>query len=251
MRWLLCRVVFRHGDSHHTSGRALISVRPSAWKADALSKPVWLDSHHRQSAPPPRCERGAFHLTLLRERVLQVSVLAVEGYGARDSKGRCGDSTRTRLYLPSRGMARREPGKRACVGRHVSSPFRSHRHAKRSAAGAVFSGHGGPWAFVCIQAVGDARSGWAIGAGAMAMVSYLIAPAAVPPRFGLDHEFSIDSPEFVGTVAGASGSPFLDGKRRTVRSHFPRRADAKQRRRPRINAELSLASPPAHAGDER
>jgi cardiolipin synthase A/B len=45
----------------------------------------------------------------------------------------------------------------------------------------------------------------------MAMVSYLIAPAAVPPRFGLDHEFSIDSPEFVGTVAGASGSPFLDG----------------------------------------
>ena len=68
-----------------------------------------------------------------------------------------------------------------------------------------------PWAFVCIWAIGDARWGWAFGAGAMAMVSYLIAPAAVPPRFGLDHEFSIDSPEFVGTVAGASGSPFLDG----------------------------------------
>ena len=47
----------------------------------------------------------------------------------------------------------------------------------------------------------------------MALVSYLIAPAAEPPRFGLDHEFSIDSPEFVGTVAGASGSPFLDGNR--------------------------------------
>jgi cardiolipin synthase len=45
----------------------------------------------------------------------------------------------------------------------------------------------------------------------MAILSYLLAPAAVPPRFGLDHEFSIDSPEFVGTVAGASGSPFLDG----------------------------------------
>ena len=45
----------------------------------------------------------------------------------------------------------------------------------------------------------------------MAVVSHLIAPRAAPPRFGLDHEFSIDSPEFVGTVAGASGSPFLEG----------------------------------------
>jgi cardiolipin synthase A/B len=45
----------------------------------------------------------------------------------------------------------------------------------------------------------------------MALVTYLIAPPAAPPRFGLDHEFSIDSPEFVGTVAGASGSPFLEG----------------------------------------
>ena len=45
----------------------------------------------------------------------------------------------------------------------------------------------------------------------MALVSYLIAPPAAPPRYGLDHEFPIDSPEFVGTVAGASGSPFLAG----------------------------------------
>jgi cardiolipin synthase len=45
----------------------------------------------------------------------------------------------------------------------------------------------------------------------MAMVSYLIAPAAAPPRYGLDHEFPIDSPEFVATVAGASGSPFFAG----------------------------------------
>ena len=70
-----------------------------------------------------------------------------------------------------------------------------------------------PWAIVSIWAIGDARWGWAIGAGVMALVSYLIAPAAAPPRFGLDHEFSIESPEFVGTVAGASGSPFLGGNR--------------------------------------
>ena len=68
-----------------------------------------------------------------------------------------------------------------------------------------------PWAIVSILAVGNARWGWAIGSGAMALVSYLIAPAAPPPRYGLDHAFSIDSPEFVGSVAGASGSPFVGG----------------------------------------
>ena len=45
----------------------------------------------------------------------------------------------------------------------------------------------------------------------MAVLSYLTAPAAMPPRYGLDHQFSIASPEFVRTVAGASGSPFLKG----------------------------------------
>lgn len=68
-----------------------------------------------------------------------------------------------------------------------------------------------PWAIVAIWAIGDVRWGWAIGAGAMALVSYLIAPSAAPPRFGLDHEFSVDSPEFLGTAAGASGSPFFAG----------------------------------------
>src|SRR5687768_6591286 len=50
-----------------------------------------------------------------------------------------------------------------------------------------------PWAIVSIWAIGDARWGWAIGAGAMALISYLIAPPAAPPRFGLDHAFAIDS----------------------------------------------------------
>ena len=50
-----------------------------------------------------------------------------------------------------------------------------------------------PWALVSMWAIGDTRWGWAVGAGAMAIVSYLIAPAAAPPRFGLDHEFSIES----------------------------------------------------------
>ena len=68
-----------------------------------------------------------------------------------------------------------------------------------------------PWASASIWAIGSEHWGWAIGTGVMALVSYLIAPAAAPPRFGLDHEFSIDSPEFLGTMAGATGNPFLPG----------------------------------------
>lgn len=68
-----------------------------------------------------------------------------------------------------------------------------------------------PWAVISIWGVADGRWGWAIGAGAMAMVSYLIAPVALPPRYGLDHEFSIDSNEFLDTIAGASGVPFVEG----------------------------------------
>jgi cardiolipin synthase len=73
-----------------------------------------------------------------------------------------------------------------------------------------------PWALVSIWAIGDARWGWAIGGGAMALVSYLIAPPAAPPRYGLDHQFPVDSPEFKATVAGASGSPFVGGNALTL-----------------------------------
>ena len=41
----------------------------------------------------------------------------------------------------------------------------------------------------------------------MAAISYLIAPVESPPRYGLDHEFGVDSPEFLATIAGATGVP--------------------------------------------
>lgn len=45
----------------------------------------------------------------------------------------------------------------------------------------------------------------------MALFSYLSAPVETPPRFGLDHDMSIDSEEFLTTIAGATGSPFVPG----------------------------------------
>ena len=89
---------------------------------------------------------------------------------------------------------------------------------------------GWPWSLVSVWAIGDNRWGWAIATGAMALVSYLIRMPAEPPRFGLDHEFAIDSPEFLDTVAGASGSPFLAGNTLDLLNNgdafYPRMLDA-------------------------
>jgi cardiolipin synthase A/B len=50
-----------------------------------------------------------------------------------------------------------------------------------------------------------------VGLGAMAVVSYLIAPVETSPQFGLDHDLSIESDEFLTTIAGATGAPFIAG----------------------------------------
>ncbi len=63
------------------------------------------------------------------------------------------------------------------------------------------------WAF------SDHRFGLGVGLGTMAVVSYLIAPVETPPQFGLDHELSVDSDEFLTTIAGSTGAPFVAGNR--------------------------------------
>ena len=87
-----------------------------------------------------------------------------------------------------------------------------------------------PWSLVSVWAIGDNRWGWAIGTAAIAVVSYLIRPPAEPPRFGLDHELSIESPQFLDTIAGASGSPFLPGNTLELLNNgdafYPRMLDA-------------------------
>ena len=70
-----------------------------------------------------------------------------------------------------------------------------------------------PWLLASLYAVEQTKWGWAIGMAAMATFSYLIAPVESPPRYGLDHEFGVDSPEFLSTIAGALGVPFTHGNR--------------------------------------
>jgi len=70
-----------------------------------------------------------------------------------------------------------------------------------------------PWAVAFLVAMVLDRWYWAVGLGLMAAFSYLIAPKEAPPRYGLDHAFSVADEEFLPTMAGATGAPFTKGSR--------------------------------------
>ena len=52
---------------------------------------------------------------------------------------------------------------------------------------------------------------WAIATGLMGAFAFLAWPSEVPPRVGLEHEFSVDDDEFLTTMAGSTGIPFFEG----------------------------------------
>jgi cardiolipin synthase A/B len=70
-----------------------------------------------------------------------------------------------------------------------------------------------PWATICLWGLVTDRWYWGIGAGCVALVSYLIAPDEFSPVYGLDHEFGVESDEFLRTVSGATGMVFIAGNK--------------------------------------
>ncbi len=67
------------------------------------------------------------------------------------------------------------------------------------------------WAAFTLALTAVGHWGWAIATGLLAFVSHLIRPQVDPPQLGLDHEFDTQSPEFLTTMAGATGVPFIPG----------------------------------------
>ena len=68
-----------------------------------------------------------------------------------------------------------------------------------------------PWAALCIYFI-EQRNWWAaFGVGAWAGVCSLSTPVEFPPQYGLDHGLTVADPEFLNTMAGAAGVPFLSG----------------------------------------
>ena len=70
-----------------------------------------------------------------------------------------------------------------------------------------------PWAIISIVNVAQQKWGWAAGMAALSLFGYLTWPTEFPPRYGLDHEFSVDDEEFLPTMVGATGVPLLPGNR--------------------------------------
>ena len=69
------------------------------------------------------------------------------------------------------------------------------------------------WALISVWSAVFDEWGSAVGMGLLALVTYLIEPTEFPPSYGLDHEFSAESDEFLETVSGATGVWFVDGNR--------------------------------------
>jgi cardiolipin synthase len=69
------------------------------------------------------------------------------------------------------------------------------------------------WALVAIALLFSNQRVWGFSAMMMAIISYLIWPTEVPPRYGLDHLFCVDDEEFLTTIEGTTGVPFLPDNR--------------------------------------
>jgi cardiolipin synthase len=67
------------------------------------------------------------------------------------------------------------------------------------------------WALICVAGVYVDRPYTALTAGIVAAFTYLVTPQEQSPRYGLDTRFSVESPAFVSSFAGATGVPLVDG----------------------------------------
>ena len=68
-----------------------------------------------------------------------------------------------------------------------------------------------PWAILALYYV-DQRNWWAaFGIALWSAVCSLSTPAAFPPQYGLDHHLTVGDPEFINTMSGAAGVPFVGG----------------------------------------
>ena len=101
-----------------------------------------------------------------------------------------------------------------------------------------------PWSLASVWFAANGREGWAIGMAVGALYSYLSAPIETPPKYGLDHELSVDSLEFLTTIAGATGEPFVGGNSLVVLNNgdefYPAMLDAIEQAEASITIEAYI-----------
>jgi cardiolipin synthase len=68
-----------------------------------------------------------------------------------------------------------------------------------------------PWAILCVYFIDQREWWWALGVGLWSGVCSLSTPQEFPPQYGLDHGIDVANQDFLDTMAGATGVPFLAG----------------------------------------
>ena len=100
------------------------------------------------------------------------------------------------------------------------------------------------WAALAVLALLADRSYTALGLAFVAVAIYIAAPRERAPTYGLDHDFAIESDEFLNTVAGATGAPFLAGNGLEVYNNgdefYPAMLSAVERARVSITIEAYI-----------
>jgi cardiolipin synthase len=100
------------------------------------------------------------------------------------------------------------------------------------------------WFTAAIIALIDDRAGTAAGLFITAFVLYLFAPKETLPVYGLEHEFGIESDEFIDTMVGATGTPLLAGNTLDVYNNgdefYPAMIDAVNQARESITIEAYI-----------
>jgi cardiolipin synthase len=73
-----------------------------------------------------------------------------------------------------------------------------------------------PWALLAVYLIDRHEWWWALGIAIWSGICSLSTPVEFPPQYGLDHNLEVGSPEFIDTMAGAAGIPFVGGNSLTI-----------------------------------
>ena len=72
------------------------------------------------------------------------------------------------------------------------------------------------WVAIAIAFKAGSHGNFAVGLAGVGLFLYLVAPREQIPRYGLRSAFPVSSQEFLSTVVGASGAPFIPNNKVSI-----------------------------------